>query len=110
MVLLCFLCIDVALNYSLDFCRQVTRERRNCGLQKTVQDQTQLYFSLLGPRTLQQSCRMAVSFLLRIGYELQVAYTVVLSSQILRRYDEKHEKAAGGLNDSRGHRVRGHRG
>src|SRR5262249_26881855 len=76
MVLLCFLCIDVALNYSLDFCRQVTRERRNCGLQKTVQDQTQLYFSLLGPRTLQQSCRMAVSFLLRIGYELQVAYTV----------------------------------
>src|SRR5262245_24750478 len=76
MVLLCFLCIDVALNYSLDFCRQVTRERRNCGLQKTVQDQTQLYFSLLGPRTLQQSCRMAVSFLLRIGDDLQVAYTV----------------------------------
>ena len=45
-----FLFVDVALNNSLDFCRQVTRERRNCELQKTLQDQTRLYFSLLSRR------------------------------------------------------------
>jgi hypothetical protein len=34
MVLQMFLFLDVALNYSLKFCRQVTRERRYWELQK----------------------------------------------------------------------------